>query len=90
MTTQAFTSSLRALTPWVCAALALAASLWSWGWAAESHAWNARLADAWCGLAPHGATLEAGFLGHCAPCWAAAAALVAISLVAGALRQPTR
>lgn len=42
------------------------------------------LMSAWCGAAPHGATL---FLGHCINCWTGAAALFAAAALIGFARR---
>lgn len=56
--------------------LVLAAGAWpsiagALAWAMLSP-YERALAQSWCGVAPHDALT---FLGHCAPCWASAAAL---------------
>lgn len=71
----------RRLAPgWLLVACAAgAAAFWAAGLALQAHALEAALAGGWCGAPGH---VEQGVLGHCAPCWAALAALSVLLLSA--------
>jgi len=78
--------SLSAKALWGLASVAAAAGSLVSGWSGwRTHAFETALAGAWCGVGPHDGAVT---LGHCPPCWvAAAAALFAVGAGLQSLRR---